>query len=131
MRSKIILLFLAGVICFATPSHAAIDRLQGKDFPNLAIGLLNLYYNIGKGALIGTRDVVVNIPSLPKAIMTDVLGIRTEGAPSAYYMTEKEKRERRRQKRLEERLERERELEQAKTSGAPRKSEGLSTKIKP
>ncbi len=115
MRAKAVLIILVGLLLsIPTLSPAAIDRLQKEDGARLAVGLLRLYYNIGKSCLVFAKTLVVSAPNLPKGIATDIFHIQPEGAPSAYYMTKEEKKEREKQKRLEKRLEKELELEEEK-----------------
>lgn len=103
MRTLIPVLLVFVLLAFSYPASAAIDRLQKGDFPRFAIGIANLYYNIGKGCFQYAKDCLVGLPNLPKGVAVDVLNVGKKGEP-AYYLTKKERKERDRQKRLESRL---------------------------
>jgi hypothetical protein len=107
MRIHSIILTVAILFAATTAGNAAIDKLQKQDARNLAVGMLQLYYNIGKSCIEFTKDTVLALPNLPKGIAVDIFHIGGEEAPSAYYMTAKEKREREQGKRLEKAMEKE------------------------
>jgi len=90
----------------SSPAFASIDKLQKEDGQRLVVGLLNLYYNIGKGFIGYCKDTVYAFPDLPKAIATDVFQVGQQGVPS-YYMTEQEKQEREKQELMEKSLKKE------------------------
>lgn len=91
------------VVSSPSLAPAAIDKLQKEDGPRFVIGMLNLYYNIGKGLLGYGTDVVTALPDLPKAVATDVFQVGQKSAPG-YYLTEEEKQQIKQQKRTEQQL---------------------------
>lgn len=126
MRTTVAVLAAVWLLAPLSPAEAAIDRLQKEDGQRFVIGMLNLYYNIGKGVLEYGRDVALGLPKLPVAIATDVFQVGQKKEPEAYYMTEREKRERERQERLERRLRVEEEKARLEEPGVPKKArEGL------
>jgi len=98
---------LAALMLCAIPSisPAAIDHLQKEDFSRFGIGILRLYYNIGKGAVDYAKVVALGLPKLPMAIATDIFQVGQKKEPGAYYMTEREKKQREMEKRIQERME--------------------------
>jgi len=111
------------IISTVLPASAAIDKLQKEDGQRFLIGILNLYYNMGKGLFEYGRDVALGLPKLPKAIATDVFQIGQKREPEAYYMTEKERLERERQEKLERRLRAEEEKAKLGAPGAKQKAQ--------
>ncbi|MCX6355272.1 MAG: hypothetical protein NTZ78_10270 [Candidatus Aureabacteria bacterium] len=103
-------------IFLSSPASAAIDKLQKEDAQRLVVGLMNLYYNIGKGFVGYCKDTVYAIPDLPKAIATDVFQVGQKGVPS-YYQTEQEKKELEKQERMEKTLKKEEKKLQQKEGG--------------
>lgn len=99
-KMAVVLAFFA-LIAFAYPSSAAIDRIQKEDGMRFGVGILNLYYNIAKGVVIFPKTVVLGLCKLPKAVATDIFQVGQKGEPTAYYMTEKERKEKERQKKQE------------------------------
>jgi len=108
MHKKSVVLAIAALIAFAYPSSGAIDKLQKEDGMRFGVGILNLYYNIAKGVIIFPQTVVLGLCELPKAVATDIFQVGQKGEPTAYYMTEKERKEKEKQKK-EERLLKEQE----------------------
>ncbi|MCX6357656.1 MAG: hypothetical protein NT045_07280 [Candidatus Aureabacteria bacterium] len=122
MARIIVVLVLVAVALLPSRAPAAIDKLQKEDGPRLLIGLLNLYFNIGKGVLEYGRDTVMAADDMPKAIATDVFQVGQKNVPGAYYATEEEKKARVKQKREEEQLhqqEKKDKLLQQGSSAAP------------
>jgi hypothetical protein len=97
---------VATIILLSTCStlSAAIDHLQKEDFPRFAVGILRLYYNIGKGLVDYTKVVALGLPKLPMAIATDIFQVGQKKEPGTYYMTEQEKKQRDMEKRMQERM---------------------------
>ena len=118
MRALVPIVAIALLAILAGPSSAAIDKLQREDFPNFAIGMARLYYNVGKGVFQYVKTVIVSAPNLPKGIAVDVFNVGQKAEP-AYYLTKKERRERDRQKRMESRLEEQRRREEEAQGGGP------------
>lgn len=127
------LIFLAAVTAFlpALPCSAAIDHLQKEDGQRLVVGLLNLYYNIGKGLFAYTKDTALALDDMPKAVATDVFQVGQKGAPEAYYMTERERQEKEKQKKMEERLRKREEQEKLLQEGVSPSGKSPLTSIKP
>jgi hypothetical protein len=101
MRAFICLALFLMFTVNISPVSGAIDRIEKEDGERFVVGFLRLYYNIGKGLVDFTKTAVLSIPSVPRAVATDILNVGQKTAPSAYYMTEQERKERKRQKRLE------------------------------
>ncbi|MEJ2744418.1 MAG: hypothetical protein P8123_01840 [bacterium] len=105
MSKSAVLVALAFLIVCASPSYAAIDKLQKEDAARFGVGMLNLYYNIAKSIVIFPKTVFLGLAKLPGAVATDIFQVGQKGEPSAYYMTERERREKEKQKKEERRLE--------------------------
>jgi len=105
MHKSAIVLAFAVIIACACPSHAAIDKLQKEDAARFGVGMLNLYYNIGKGIVIFPKTIFLGLAKLPGAVATDIFQVGQKGEPGGYYMTEQERREKEKQKQEERRLE--------------------------
>jgi hypothetical protein len=103
-RSVIIVAFALLVAC-ACPSYAAIDKLQKDDAARFGVGMLNLYYNIGKGIVTFPKTIFLGLAKLPGAVATDMFQVGQKGEPGGYYMTEQERLEKEKQKKEERRLE--------------------------
>ncbi|MDD5556042.1 MAG: hypothetical protein PHN82_02205 [bacterium] len=126
MRTTAVVFLAVASLAASSPLHAAIDRLQKEDGPRFVVGIMRLYYNIGKWVVEYGRDVALGLPRLPMAIATDIFQVGQQREPDAYYMTERELEERDRQLRREERMRR-REKEEAAEAAPDRRRPSLTT----
>ncbi len=104
MHKKSVVLAIAALIAFTYPASGAIDKVQKEDGMRFGVGILNLYYNIAKSVVIFPKTVALGLAQLPKAVATDMLQVGQKGEPTAYYMTEKERKEKEKQKKEEQLL---------------------------